>query len=118
MNRAVKAVACGLVAVAMFLGVMAGTASADQPDGQRFPPFSNACLKVGGFMPEPFIDVTGQVAGIGCGKVQPGFSDQEIDRVARGCRQWAEKVGATTVRFRVLVDRGPRTPDQLECLLF
>jgi hypothetical protein len=33
MNRAVKAVACGLVAVAMFLGVMAGTASADQPDG-------------------------------------------------------------------------------------
>ena len=119
MNRAVKAGACGLVAVAMFLGVTAGTASADQPDGQRFPPFSNACLKVGGFMPESFFDPdTGQLLGIGCGKDPPGFSPQEIERVARACRQFAEKVGATTVRFRVFVDRPGTLPDQLECLLF
>jgi hypothetical protein len=118
MNSAVKAVASGLGAVAMFLGVTAGSASATQPDGQRFPPFSNACLKVGGSMLEPFFDPgTGQLLGVGCVKPDPpGFSPQEIERVARGCRQFAEKVGATTVRFRVNLNAFPN--DILECLLF
>jgi hypothetical protein len=117
MRSAVNAVAAGLGAVAMFPGVIAGTASADQPDGQRFPPFSNACLKVGGDMQEPFVDPdTGQLLAIGCQKPDPpGFSPQEIDRVARACRQFAEKVGATTFRFRVNLNSNPET---LECFLF
>jgi hypothetical protein len=117
MSSAVNAVAAGLGAVAVFLGVTAGTTSADQPDDHRFPPFSNACLKVGGEMQEPFVNPdTGQLLAVGCQKRDPpGFSTQEIDRVARACRQFAQKVGAPTVRFRVNLNSAPET---LECFLF
>jgi hypothetical protein len=97
----------GLVAVAMFLGVTAGTASAAQQDGQRFPPFSNACLKVGGFLGPPAFSETGQVVLLDCSKPSsPGFSSRELERLFRACRQAGKVRGATSTAAFLGQNRG------------